>query len=62
MITGATSAQLAILIIDGLEGIQEQTKRHVYLLSLLGIKNVIVVINKMDLINYDKNKFTLVQI
>ena len=36
MITGATSAQLAILIIDGLEGIQEQTKRHVYLLSLLG--------------------------
>ena len=57
MITGATSAQLAILIIDGLEGIQEQTKRHVYLLSLLGVKNVIVVINKMDLINYDKNKF-----
>ena len=57
MITGATSAQLAILIIDGQEGIQEQTKRHVYLLSLLGIKNVIVVINKMDLINYDKNKF-----
>ena len=57
MITGATSAQLAILIIDGLEGIQEQTKRHVFLLSLLGIKDVIVVINKMDLINYDKNKF-----
>ena len=57
MVTGATSAQLAILIIDGLEGIQEQTKRHVYLLSLLGIKNVIVVINKMDLIYYDKNKF-----
>lgn len=57
MITGASSAQLAILIIDGQEGIQEQTKRHVYLLSLLGIKNVIVVINKMDLINYDKNKF-----
>ena len=56
MITGATSAQLAILIIDGLEGIQEQTKRHVYLLSLLGIKNVIVVINKMDLINYDKKQ------
>ena len=42
MITGATSAQLAILIIDGQEGIQEQTKRHVFLLSLLGIKNVIV--------------------
>ena len=57
MITGATSAQLAILIIDGLEGIQEQTKRHVFLLSLLGIKDVIIVINKMDLINYDKNKF-----
>ena len=57
MITGATSAQLAILIVDGLEGIKEQTKRHVYLLSLLGIKNVIVLINKMDLINYDENKF-----
>lgn len=57
MITGASQAEAALLIIDVAEGIQEQTKRHAYLLSLLGIKNIIVIMNKMDLVNYDAKKF-----
>ena len=62
MITGATSAQLSILIIDASEGIKEQTTKHVYLLSLLGLRNVIVVINKMDLIEFDKVKFNRIRL
>jgi sulfate adenylyltransferase large subunit len=57
MITGASQAEAAILIVDAEEGVKEQTRRHVYLLSLIGLKQIIVVINKMDLINYDKNRF-----
>lgn len=54
MITGASQAEAAILIVDAGEGIKEQTIRHSYLLSLLDIKNIIVVINKMDKIDYDQ--------
>ncbi len=54
MITGASHAEAAVLIIDAKEGIKEQTKRHTYILSLLGIKQVIVVINKMDLVGYSE--------
>ncbi len=61
MITGASQAQAAILIVDASEGVQEQTKRHAYILSMLGLKQVIVVINKMDLINYNKEKYEKVQ-
>ncbi len=57
MITGASSADIAILIIDVHEGIKEQTKKHTYLLKLLGINNVFCLFNKMDKINYDKKKF-----
>ncbi len=57
MATGVTQANAAILIIDAKEGITEQTKRHAFLLKLLGVSNIIVVINKMDLVNYDKRKF-----
>lgn len=57
MITGASQAEAAILIIDANEGVQEQTKRHAYVLSMLGIKQVIAAINKMDLVNYDLIKF-----
>lgn len=57
MITGATQAEAGILIVDVKEGIKEQTKRHAYFLSLLGIKQLVVVINKMDLVNYKKEKF-----
>ncbi len=57
MISGAASAEAAVLLIDANEGIQEQTKRHSHLLSLLRIKHIIVVINKMDLVSYDKKRY-----
>ena len=61
MITGAASAEAALLIIDAKEGIQEQSKRHGYILSLLGIKQVCVVVNKMDLIDYNQEKFEAIK-
>ncbi len=60
MATGASFAKFGILIVDVTKGIEEQTKRHAFLAKLLGINNVIVVINKMDLVNYEKKKFNLV--
>jgi sulfate adenylyltransferase large subunit len=57
MITGASQAEAAILILSASEGIKEQTKRHAYVLSMLGIRQVILAINKMDLIGYDCNRF-----
>ncbi len=60
MITGAAQADAAILIVDAAEGIQEQTKRHAYILSMLGIKQVIVAINKMDLVDYNAEKYTAI--
>lgn len=57
MITGASTANIAVILIDARKGILEQTKRHSFLTSLVGIKNVILAVNKMDLINYDKNTY-----
>ena len=57
MITGAASADAAVLLIAANEGIQEQSKRHGYLLSLLGIKQVVVAVNKMDLVDFRQNVF-----
>lgn len=57
MITGASRAEGAVLLIDANEGIKENSKRHAYMLSMLGIDQVIVVINKMDLIDYNKEKY-----
>lgn len=57
MITGATQAQAAILLIDATAGIKEQTLSHTYIISMLGINDLIVVINKMDLVNYGKDRF-----
>lgn len=57
MISGAANAEAALLVIDSNQGIQEQTKRHAYILSLLGINKVLVVVNKMDLINYSEEIF-----
>lgn len=57
MITGASQAEAAVLIVDAEEGVREQTKRHAYILSLLGLKQVIVVINKMDLVDFSENAF-----
>ncbi|MBD3259846.1 GTP-binding protein [Candidatus Woesearchaeota archaeon] len=61
MITGASQAEAAILIVDGEEGVQEQTKRHAYILGMLGLKQVIAVINKMDLVDYKQERFEKVR-
>lgn len=57
MITGASQADAAVLIIDALEGVREQTRRHGYLLHLLGVRQVAVVVNKMDRVEYDARRF-----
>src|SRR5712671_8244815 len=57
MITGAANADAAVLVIAANEGVREQTKRHAYLLGLLGIKQLIVVVNKMDLADFSHKKF-----
>ncbi len=57
MATGASTADLAVILIDARQGVLTQTKRHSYIVSLLGIKNIIVAVNKMDLVDYDENRF-----
>jgi bifunctional enzyme CysN/CysC len=57
MITGASRADAAILVISADEGVREQSRRHAYLLSMLGVKHVIVVVNKMDLVDYSEKRF-----
>ena len=57
MITGAASADAAVLLVDANEGLREQTRRHGFLLSLLGLKQIVVAVNKMDLVNYDQQVF-----
>lgn len=58
MITGASQADGAILIIDALEGVRDQTRRHGYLLHLLGVKQVAIVVNKMDRVDYSAARFS----
>jgi bifunctional enzyme CysN/CysC len=57
MITGASQADAAVLIIDALEGVRDQTRRHGYLLHLLGVKQVAIVVNKMDRVDYSAARF-----
>jgi sulfate adenylyltransferase large subunit len=57
MVTGASTAQLAIILIDARYGVLKQTKRHTYLASLLGIKHLVVAINKMDIVDYSQETF-----
>ncbi|MCK5736774.1 MAG: adenylyl-sulfate kinase [Spirochaetaceae bacterium] len=57
MITGAARAEAAFLCIDADEGVQENSRRHGYLLSMLGIKQMCVLVNKMDLVNYDRKVY-----
>src|SRR6266851_669557 len=57
MVTGASQADAALLLVDAAEGVREQTMRHAYLLHLLGIRQVVVVINKMDRVGYDDSRF-----
>lgn len=57
MITGAARAEAALLVIDAKEGVQENSRRHGYMLSMLGINQVTVLINKMDLVDFSKNVY-----
>lgn len=57
MITGAARAEAVLLVIDAHEGIQENTRRHGYMVSMLGIRQICVLVNKMDLVGYDQNVF-----
>lgn len=57
MITGASTADAAVILIDARQGILTQTRRHSYLVSLIGIKNVVLAVNKMDLMNYSEETF-----
>ena len=57
MITGASQADAALLVCSAKEGVQEQTKEHVFLIKVLGVGQIIVAINKMDAVNYDQAKY-----
>ncbi len=61
MITGAASSDAAVLVIDADEGVQEQSRRHGYLLHLMGIRQVTVAVNKMDLCDYSEERFKAVE-
>jgi bifunctional enzyme CysN/CysC len=61
MITGAANAEAALLLIDANEGIQEQSRRHGYLLNLLGIRQIAVLVNKMDLQEYSQARFEQIE-
>jgi len=57
MVTGASTADVAVILIDARKGVLPQTRRHSYLVSLVGIRHVILAINKMDLVGYDRKRF-----
>lgn len=58
MVTGASVSDLAIILIDAEKGLKEQTRRHTFLVNLLGIENIVLAVNKMDKINFNKKVFT----
>ena len=61
MLSGASHAQVGILVVSAPNGVEEQTRRHTFLLHMLGIKQIVAVINKMDLMDYEENAFTKVK-
>ncbi|MGA2555337.1 MAG: GTP-binding protein, partial [Verrucomicrobiota bacterium] len=61
MVTGAANAEAALLLIDANEGVQEQSRRHGYLLNLLGIRQIVVLVNKMDLQGYAEARFEQIE-
>ena len=62
MATGASTADVAILLIDARYGVQEQTRRHAFIASLLGIRHVVVAINKMDLVDFDQRVYNDIEV
>ena len=57
MVTGASHAEAALLVIDAAEGVQENSRRHGYMVSMLGIRQIVVLVNKMDLVDYKQDVF-----
>src|SRR5205085_10418713 len=57
MVTGASTADLAVILIDARKGVVEQTRRHAFIASLLGIRHLVVCVNKMDLVGYSQASF-----
>jgi bifunctional enzyme CysN/CysC len=61
MVTGASAAECAVILIDALLGVSRQTRRHSYLVALLGIENIAVAVNKMDTVDYSQDRFDEIQ-
>ncbi|NIP78650.1 MAG: GTP-binding protein, partial [Gemmatimonadetes bacterium] len=61
MVTGASTAELAIILIDAEKGVSTQSKRHGFLASLLGIPHLLIAVNKMDLVDYDQDTFEAIR-
>ena len=61
MVTGASTADLAVILIDARRGVLTQTRRHSYIVSLLGIRNIVLAINKMDLVEYSQERFNEIE-
>lgn len=61
MATGASTSDLAIILVDARHGVQTQTRRHSFIAALLGIKHIVVAVNKMDLIDFDEDRFIQIQ-
>jgi bifunctional enzyme CysN/CysC len=61
MATGASTAELAVILVDASKGVQTQTRRHSFITSLLGIRQVIVAVNKMDLVDFDQDRFATIE-
>jgi len=61
MATGASTADLAVILVDATNGILPQTKRHAFIASLLGIRNVLAAVNKLDLVDYREDVFLQVE-
>src|SRR6202030_308910 len=61
MVTGASTADLAVILIDARKGVLTQTRRHSYLVALLGIRHIVVAVNKMDLVDYSRDAFDKIE-
>jgi len=61
MVTGASTAQVAVILVDARKGLLTQTRRHSFLVSLVGIRHIVLAVNKMDLIDFDQEKFEAIR-
>ncbi len=61
MVTGASTAEVAVVLIDARNGVVEQSRRHAYLSALLGIRHIVAVVNKMDLVDWDEARFRAIE-